>query len=75
MRTSNVNPHLLMNTAMEALKHAYEECPSSLSGAKIIVAIKAIIQLQYVLENATQLCRRNAGEDHIRHSCGNCTAS
>lgn len=74
MQTSNVNPHLLMNTAIEALKHAYEGCPGSSTGAKIIVAFKAIIQLQHELENTTQLCRHTVGGDHIRHSCGCCTA-
>jgi alcohol dehydrogenase class IV len=75
MQTSNVNPHLLMNTAIEALKHAYEGCPSSSTGAKIIIAFKAIIQLQHELENSTRQCRNDAGGDRIRHSCGCCAAS
>jgi hypothetical protein len=75
MQTSNANPHLLLNTAIEALKHAYEGCQSSSTGEKISVAIKAVIQLQHRLENTTKQCRHNAGEDHIRHICGYCTAS
>jgi alcohol dehydrogenase class IV len=75
MQTSNANPHLLMNTAIEALKHAYEGCPNSSTGAKIIIAFKAIIQLQHELENATKQCRHNVKEDHIRHSCDYCPAS
>jgi hypothetical protein len=75
MHTPNVNTHLLMNTAIEALKHAYEGCPCSSTGAKITVAFKAIIQLQHELENATKQCCHNVGGDRIRRSCDYCTAS
>jgi len=74
MQTSNANPHLLMNTATEALKHAYEGCSSSSSGAKIIVAFKAIIRLQHELGNATKQYCLNTGRDRTRHSCEYCTA-
>jgi|GEM_PF-5953332 len=75
MQTSNANPHLLMDTAIEALKHAYEGCQSTSTGAKIIVAFKAIVQLRNELESTAQQCCPHAGRNRIRHSCACCTAS
>jgi alcohol dehydrogenase class IV len=70
MQSPNVNPHLLINTAIEALKHACEECSGSSTGEKITIAIKAIVQLQHELENATKQCRHNAGVGKVHHICG-----
>lgn len=75
MQSPNANPHLLMNTAIEALKHAYEGCPNSSTGAKIIVAFKAVIQLQHELEIATKQCCPSVGRERTHHSCEHCTAS
>jgi len=75
MRSSNVNPHLLLNTAIEALKHACEECPGTSAGEKIAIAFKAMIQLRHELENTTKQCRHTAEGGQIRHLCSYCTAS
>lgn len=43
------------NSALEALKRAYEECPNSTAGSFIIIAFNAIIRLENELEKDSSL--------------------
>lgn len=50
MNISHLNTHILTNTAISALKNAYEECSDTTAKESILTAFKAIIRLHYNLE-------------------------
>lgn len=71
MNSSKNNLSQCSNSAMEALKRAYEECPNSTAGSFIIIAFNALIRLENELEKGNTPHRRNhAVVTHFQGDCG-----
>jgi hypothetical protein len=51
MNISRLTTNFLTNTAITALKNAYDQCSDNAAKESIIAAFKAIIQLHQDLEN------------------------
>ena len=63
MNSPQSNLTQFCNSAMNALKRAYEECPHGTAGSFIIIASNAIIRLEHELEKGT-------APNRLNHPCG-----
>jgi hypothetical protein len=62
MDTTQNNLSQFTDSAMNALRRAYEECPDSSTGSYIIIASNAIIRLENELKKSNALCGRNQAD-------------